>query len=354
MMNSTDRKPAETLKEAWAYFKEDMQNPVKRKVKYGKILNVVIAIVRSILLCGLCFVILMPFIQKISYAFRYIGDVDNPLVVWIPEHWSVLNFKIAFKCLQFDTSFIATIILCAGCTVLQVIATSVAGYAFARLKFKGSNILFYIILFSLVVPNDSMKGTRNILLTNSRFIGMHLLKFGTFAGKVSIINAFVNSIGIWVMTAFGMGLRSVIFIFLFRQFFRNVPVELEESAQVDGATVIQTFTKVMFPNARGTIITVALFAFVWQYNDSYYASLFGMNTISTWLGNINNSTCKHVMESIEEIRILFGGQVSPNERQTGLIGNTAALAVMVPLLIAYFFVQKQFVESIERTGLTGM
>lgn len=353
-MMTNERREATTFKEAWQYFKEDMANPIKRKVTYGKILNVVIAIFRALLLAGLSFVILMPFIQKISYAFRYIGDNSNPLVVWIPEHWSVINFKIALQCLRFDTSFVTSIILCLGATVLQVLATSVAGYAFARLKFKGSNLIFYLVLFSLVVPDEAIKGTRYILFSNSRFLFINILSFGTFTSSVSVFQSLINCIGIWITTAFGMGLRSAIFIFLFRQFFRNVPIELEESAQVDGANVVQTFTKVMFPNARGTIITVALFAFVWQYNDSYYANLYGINTISTWLANVSSSSVKHVMQQIEEMRILFGGEIATDDRMVGLIGNTAALVMMLPLLIAYFFVQNLFVESIERTGLTGM
>lgn len=156
------------------------------------------------------------------------------------------------------------------------------------------------------------------------------------------------------MSAFGQGLRSSIFIYLFRQFFRNVPIELEESAQVDGATVTQTFWKVMLPNARGTIITVALFAFVWQYNDSYFASIFGISNVATNLAGLSSSSIKTVIASIEELRLIFGSVIIIDERTVGLIGNTAALLMMIPLLIGYFFVQRLFVESIERTGLTGM
>lgn len=83
-------------------------------------------------------------------------------------------------------------------------------------------------------------------------------------------------LSIFILSAFGQGIRSAIFIYLFRQFFRNIPAELEESAQVDGAGVIRTFWSVMLPNARGAIVVVALFAFVWQWNDYYFARLFSI------------------------------------------------------------------------------
>ena len=353
-MTINERPEPKTIKEAWAYFKDDMQNPIRRKIRLTGILTTVASLFRGFLLIGLCFIILMPFLQKISYSFRYVGDKDNPLVIWIPEHWSIINYKVALKCLDFGRSFAVSLVLCAITTVLQVLATATAGYAFARLKFKGSSIFFYIVLFSLVVPDEALKGTRSLLFGNNRFIWINLIKLSTYTSSFVPWQIIRNCAAIFIMSAFGQGLRSSIFIYLFRQFFRNVPIELEESAQVDGATITQTFWKVMFPNARGTIITVSLFAFVWQYNDSYYATIFGINNIATKLAGLSTSSIKGVIASYEDLRLLFGAEIIIDERDIGLFGNTAALIMMIPLLIGYFFVQRLFVESIERTGLTGM
>ena len=353
-MTINERPEPRTIKEAIAYFREDMQNPIRRKIRLTGMLSTVAAIFRGFLLIGLCFIILMPFFQKISYSFRYVGDSNNPLVIWIPEHWSITNYKIAFQCLHFSESFWVSLILSAVTTVLQVLSTAIAGYAFARLKFKGSNLFFYIVLFSLVVPDEALKGTRSLFYSNNKFLWINLITLSTYTNSFVPWQILRSSAAIFIMSAFGQGLRSSIFIYLFRQFFRNVPIELEESAQVDGASVTQTFWRVMFPNARGTIITVALFSFVWQYNDSYFASLFGINTIATRLAGISSSSIKLVIGSFEEFRLIFGGDIIIDERTVGLIGNTSALIMMIPLLIGYFFVQRLFVESIERTGLTGM
>jgi multiple sugar transport system permease protein len=157
---------------------------------------------------------------------------------------------------------------------------------------------------------------------------------------------------------FGMGLRSSIFIFLFRQFFRNIPVELEESAEIDGAGVIRTFWSVMLPNARGAIITVGLFAFVWQYNDYYFAHLFRyertMPLLTTKLAAGSGNLSAVMVTSFSHLLQDLGDEIKDDPLFFGLVTNTAALLMMLPLLFAYFFVQRWFVESIERTGLTGM
>ena len=353
-MTINERPEPKTIKEAIAYFREDMQNPIRRKIRLTGMLNTIASIFRAFLLIGLCFIILMPFLQKISYSFRYVGDTNNPLVIWIPDHWSITNYKIALQCLHFSSAFWVSLTLSAVTAFIQVISTAIAGYAFARLKFKGSTLFFYIVLFSLVVPDEALRGTRGIFYYRHAFLWIKLLNLGSYTSAFVPWQVIKNCGAIFIMSAFGQGLRSSIFIYLFRQFFRNVPIELEESSQVDGASVTQTFWKVMLPNARGTIITVALFAFVWQYNDSLFATLFNMNTIATRLAGLSSSSIKLVIASYEEFRLIFGADIVIDERTVGLVGNTAALIMMIPLLIGYFFVQRLFVESIERTGLTGM
>ena len=214
-MTINERPEPKTIKEAWAYFREDMQNPVRRKIKLTGMLTTVASILRGFLLIGLCFIILMPFIQKISYAFRYVTDTDNPLVVWIPETWSIINFKIGLECLQFRDSFWVSLILSGLTTVIQVLATAIAGYAFARLKFKGSNIFFYVVLFSLVVPDEALKGTRSLFFSNTKFLWMNLIKFSNYTSGFVIWQIFVNCLSIFIMSAFAQGLRSAIFIYLF-------------------------------------------------------------------------------------------------------------------------------------------
>lgn len=323
------------------------KDPVKRKVFSKKFFIVVGSILRAFILIGLCFVILLPIFEKLSAAFRHPSDISNPQVVWIPAQFSTINFQIAAQMLMYTQSFFNTLLLSSVTTFIQVIATAIAGYAFARLKFPGHNVIFYIILFTIIVPNEALDRSRSWIMNEYTFLGISLIG---------------NVLSMYVLAAFGQGIRSAIFIYLFRQFFKGIPIELEESAQVDGAGVIRTFWSVMLPNARGAIVTVSLFAFVWQWNDCYFGQLLGYTSGNMSLLAVQLSSGTEQLRTIIATWIAAGNEFFESFRGSGvatdplfvaLIANTSALMIMAPLLIGYFFVQRLFVESIERTGLVG-
>jgi len=331
------------LKAKWNDFREDWNDPTKKQVRRRKIGKGLAIFFRTFILIGLSFLILLPLFQKFSYALRHPTDITNSQVVWIPGIFSLDNVSMSLQYLSYETTLVNSLILSTITMVVQVLATAVAGYSFARLKFKGNNIIFYLVVITLVVPNETLNLSRYLFFNYTSFFGVELI-YNTFA--------------IYIMSAFGMGLRSAIFIFLFRQFFRNIPIELEESAEIDGAGVIRTFWSVMLPNARGAIVTVALFSFVWQYNDYYWANLFryqrDMPTLATRLAAGTGNFSAILRTSFPEFFAIYGDEIAEDPQFFGLIANTSALLMMLPLLIGYFFVQKLFVESIERTGLTGM
>lgn len=356
MMNNETQKTTfkEMIVEKWKTLVSDYKDPVKRKVRNKQILIFAGKLIRTLILIGLSFVILLPIFEKLSAALRHPSDITNPQVVFIPDKLSITNFQISWELLGiWDTSasslaltstLLNTVILSTVCMVIQVMASAVAGYSFARLKFKGNNIVFFLVLATLVVPNETLDVSRTLFLTNNSFFGIKLM------GSI---------FSMYILAAFGQGIRSAIFIYLFRQFFKNLPVELEESAQVDGAGVIRTFWSVMLPNARGAVVTVGLFSFVWQWNDYYFARLLKYSdsfpVFATKLGGTTErldvvlstwkAAGKEVLEGVEDI--------ATDATFRGLIANTAALMMMLPLLIGYFFVQRLFVESIERTGIVG-
>ena len=349
----------ENIQRRFTQWKEDWKDPTKRKVKAQQTITLLASLFRTFILVGLCFVILMPIIEKVSYALRAPQDITNKQVVWIPETWSVMNIEIAFsyltlmKDVSFEgvgliypmSTFFNSLWLSLITTVIQVVATAIAGYSFARLKFKGSNILFLLVIVTLIVPSESLQSARKLIFLNITFFGINLLK---------------NGLAIYIMSAFGMGLRSAIFIYLFRQFFRGIPIELEESAEIDGAGVIRTFWSVMLPNARGAIVTVALFSFVWQYNDLYWARMFDyhdekvMPLLTTSLASSADTFNSLMSTEFRALIAQIGEGIAEDSQFYGLILNTSALLMMLPLIVGYLFVQRLFVESIERTGITGM
>ena len=324
-----------------------ISHETKRKVRAKRFFIVAGSVLRAFILIGLCFVILLPIFEKLSSALRHPTDIANSQVVFIPATFSFINFRVAAEMLYYTEALANTFILSTITMVIQIIATAIAGYAFARLKFKGSNVIFLIILCTLVVPNEALDRSRAWFLLEHPFLGINLVG---------------NIFSMYILAAFGQGIRSAIFIYLFRQFFRGIPKELEESAEVDGAGVFRTFWSVMLPNARGAIVTVGLFAFVWQWNDCYFGQLLGYTSGNMTLLAVQLSTGTEGLRTIIGTWTAAGNPVLESFMTSGvvtdpqfvsLIANTAALMIMAPLLIGYFFVQRLFVESIERTGITG-
>ena len=343
MMNNTEKITFKQWKEE---LKHNLSDKTKRQIVKQKVLMFFGKLIRTIILIGLCFVILLPIFEKLSAAVRDRVDITNPNVVWIPETYSMFNINFAWELLDFSNTIWNTLLISTGCTLLQVFSCALAGYSFARLNFKGRNIIFYLVLLTLVVPNEALHRSRSLFLVSYSFFGVKLIG---------------NMLSMFLLSIFGQGIRSAIFIFLFRQFFKGVPIELEESAQVDGAGVIRTFWSVMLPNARGAIVTVSLFSFVWQWNDYYFGSLLGYNEDTFPLLAVKLGAGSEKIRTILNTWIMEGRDVvkglavddASDPLFVSLITETGALLMMLPLLIGYFFVQKQFVESIERTGITG-
>src|SRR5690554_7353610 len=140
----------------------------------------------------------------------------------------------------------------------------------------------------------------------------------------------------------GTGFRCGLYIYIMRQFFRGMPKELEEAAYVDGAGPLKTFFSVMLPGAGPVLTIVFLFSFVWQWNDDYLVSMFVGNRVllaNTLNGLVASVTGADIME------ITYG--------YMSMLNNTGSLLFILPLLILYVFLQRYFIESVERTGLVG-
>lgn len=291
-------------------------------------------LLRSLLVTGLCFIILYPLLMKFSLALRDKNDMYDPSVLWIPKHFTLDNFQTAMEAMQFFEALRNTFLLSAGTTVLQLISCALAAYGFARLKFWGSGVLFMLVIFTIVVPPQTIMIPS--YLTFRYFDGFGL--FGLFTGHT--MNLIDSAWPFAISSLLAMGLKTGLYIYIFRQFFRAIPKELEEAAYVDGCGVGTTFFRIILPNATPAIITVLLFSFVWQWNDSYYVSLYfnKVKVLSTQVTTIAG-----------QIHQTFNN----DPLYVSMILVTGTLLVMIPLIILYFFVQRYFVESVERTGIVG-
>ncbi|MGG4034998.1 carbohydrate ABC transporter permease [Paenibacillus cisolokensis] len=291
--------------------------------------------VRSVLLFGISFIILYPIMTKISIAFKSSEDLFDSTVVWIPRNVTLDNVKRVMEYLDYYTAVTNTLLLSVSVAVLQLVSCALAGYGFARLKFWGSGVLFALVVFTIVIPPQTIMVPTYL---HYRFFDVFGI-YGLFTGSKGV-NLLESYWPFFISSALAMGLKNGLYIFIFRQFFRALPKELEEAAYVDGAGVLKTFVRVMLPNATPSIVTVLLFSFIWQWNDSYFVNLFTPH--ATLL-----SRTLALLPGI--VRPEYVGGVA----HTSLYLNTGTLMAILPIFVLYLFAQKYFVESVERTGVVG-
>lgn len=294
------------------------------------------SICRIMLVIGISYVILYPVLAKLSIAVMSRSDMNDVSVNWIARSPTLENFSFAFNAMEYPKALLNTLINCVVCTFLQMFSCCLAAYSFVKLKYPGAKLLFFIAVFSLAVPPQTY-----MIAMYSQF--RYFDPFGivsAITGKAGFINTFVPH---FVRAFCGVGINCGLYIYLMTQFFKNVPTEFEEAAYVDGASPFTIFLKVMLPNAKPILITIAVLSFVWQWNDEFYSSLFSpnMDFISRNLYNID-----------EQIRAVTGAFVN-DSAYTSIIKNTASLIAVAPLLLLFIAVQKFFVESLERSGIVG-
>ena len=323
----------------------------KKPVKFNthklrnKSVDVLWYIFRYALIIGISFIILYPILTKISYALKDKQDIYNPTIYMIPIHFTLDNLKLAANLLHYWPLLANTLVFVVVMMLLTTASTALAGYGFARFSFPGSNILFVLVILTILVPQSTLMVPMYQHFRSFDILGIiHAL---TGKDGLHLLNSYWPSI---ITSVTANGLKAGLFIYIFRQFFKGLPKEIEEAALIDGAGGIKTFFRIMLPNAIPPIITVILFSFVWTYNDTFYTSLFmsQSNLLPLKIASLPADTA-------QKLPILMGlgtsGKADPN--YVALIVDTGILLAIIPLIVLYLFVQRHFVESVERTGVVG-
>lgn len=236
-------------------------------------------------------------------------------------------------------------IISIGSTVGSLISCSLVGYGFARFRFREKNIAFALLILTIIVPPQTVVMSSFV---NFRYFDM----FGIMGFLHTIIPSVPDSINLintpWTFilpSFFASGLRSGLFVYIFRQFFMGMPKDLEEAARIDGCGAFTTYIRVIVPLARSAFITVLLFSFIWHWNDYYLSALYFNDRMPI-------SVMLNQMRSLLQDNKLFDVALnSPDEIRTYL--QAGSLLMILPPLILYIFTQRFFTESIERTGIVG-
>lgn len=285
-------------------------------------------VVYGLLIC-IGFVYLYPILYMFSYSFMNRDDLLDSSVKWIPSTFYLQNYIDAAKSMSFWSSLLKGILIAGLPTLCNVLICMLVGYGFARFEFKGKKILMALLIFSYILPSQVTMIPTYVLYNNTGILGT--------------IWAFV------LPAVFGNGLNAPIFILIFYQFFKQVPKVLIEAAQIDGAGYLKSFIKIAVPSAAPAILTVFLFSFVWYWNESYLTELYvqGLSTKSIWV---------NLVVQLKNFDASFNTLATTGDTATSLnecVRMAATALSILPLLIMYFFLQKHFVESIDRTGITG-
>ncbi len=298
------------------------------------IVNYTISILRAILLFGMCFLIIQPLLNKISISFMAERDLYDATVISIPRHFTLDNYKLVAKLLNFKESLFNSAWVALLVAILQIISCTLVGYGFARYQFPLKNFWFGCVILSIVVPPQTFMSSQYL---HFRFFDI----LGIFEATTGApLNLLQTSAPYFMLVATCMGLRSGLYIFMIRQYFRGVPKELEEAAYVDGCGKIKTFLMIMLPDAKPILTSCFLFSLVWQWTDNYYSNLF-MKKIAL----LTDSLSAIPMQLYDYLG------VHPTIGYSNAMTSTGMLMVILPLLVLYLFAQKGFVESLSQTGI---
>ncbi len=299
------------------------------KVDAGGILN---SLLRYILLIACGYVLLYPFLFMLAGAFRGTIDVTDPTVNWIPKHFSLNNMQVATENMKYWASFGYTLLYGAGSVILQFCSSALAAYGLARFHFKGRTVLVALMMLNILVPAIMIIIPQYVLFYKMDFfLGLVNQLTGTDL-RVSILD---TPLAFWIPSALGVGLKGGLFIYIFMQFFKSLPKEIEEAAWIDGAGPFRTFTSLVIPSSGTAVVTVLIFSVVWNWSDAFLPSMF--------------LTDKYPLSvQLEYLQDFLFGSSDPGPLLAG------CLLFLAPAILFYVLLQKKFIASISTSGLTGM
>jgi ABC-type glycerol-3-phosphate transport system permease component len=261
----------------------------------------------TLLLIGAAIMVL-PFVWMVSTSFKAAGQTFVYPPKWIPSPFVWQNYVEMWNALPFNNFTFNSMKIATLATLGQLISCSMAGFAFSVIRFKGRDVLFIMLIATLMVPYQVTLIPTFILFSKIGWVGTHL--------------------PLWVPAFWGGAFGT----FLLRQFFLSIPLELAESARIDGANIFQIFRHIYIPLSKPALATLAIFTFMWSWNDLLnpliYVSELKQLTMTIGLSFFQNQ---------------YGGKWT--------LMMAGAVVSVLPILLVFFFAQKYFIQGIAMTGI---
>ncbi|MCT2344829.1 carbohydrate ABC transporter permease [Niallia taxi] len=262
------------------------------------------------LLIALSILFLFPFLWLIGTSVKPENEAMAFPPTLLPKNWDLANYKEVFTLVDFGQYYLNSVIVTVCVVIGTVVSSTLVAYGFARIKGKGRNFWFVLLLGTMMLPPQ-----------------VTMIPVYMIFSKLGWVNTFLPLI---VPSFFG----SAYFIFLLRQFFKTIPKELEESAYLDGCGAFGIFWRIIIPLSVPSIITVALLSFMWTWND-FLNPLIYLNDDSKY------TLALGILQFKGALLIQWGPMMA------------ASVFIILPLIIIFFVGQKYFVQGIATTGGKG-
>jgi len=289
-------------------------------------------IVYTLLIC-IGFVYLYPILYMFITSMMPLEDLLDTSVRWIPSTFYVDNYIEAWKVMRYSKAILDSFYMAGVPTICQVVVCSLVGYGFARYNFRGKRLFMALMIFTFIIPPQIIMMPTYVLYNDLGILGS--------------MKAFV------LPAILGQGFKSAIFILIYYRFFSQIPQALFEAAEIDGAGHLGSYFKIAIPAAIPAIIIVAIFSFVWYWNETYLVRLYligkegigAQTSLTTVLLELRRF--EHNYNALYPVTQNVPNRINEAKKMAGTVLS------ILPLLIMYFLLQKQFVESVDRTGITG-
>lgn len=303
--------------------------------------NLCFQILRYLFIIAFSYVLLCPLFYILANVFKDPKEFYDPTIMWIPKHFSLSGLKNAIIGLKLKETFPNTLIYEMVAAGIEIISCAVAAYGLARYNFKGKKIIIVLMILTILVPANMIIIPSYVNFQYMDFLGIlgGLGKlFHTELRPQLIDTPFV----FWLPSVCAVGLKGGFFIYIYMQFFKGLPKELEEAAWIDGAGSWRTFLTIILPSSGVAMLTVSLFSFVWHWNDYYLASMYLLENVTLCV-------------QLSRLPINLSGMGSVEDAASGLgVGIMAGCLIFIlPMLILYLILQKRFISSIASTGIVG-
>ncbi len=362
--------------------------------------QVVMKLFWYLLMIGIAYIVLEPFITQILKSVMAPVDFVDATVNMIPRNFSLDIYKGLLTESKFFAVFGKTFMLSFFTALIQTMVCCFIGYGFAKFKFRGRNIIFMLVMLTMIVPHDTLRQAMTSKFINFDILGIvRLLKGGGIelfgwnikelgegvsgffealnilpdaipVGQVEIkpgefetiaigiketgLNFSATYIPMFILSLCGLAFKNGLYIFLLRQFFRGIPDELEESAYIDGCGTFHTFFRIILPLSVPMMVTVFLFSFCWQWTDNFYT-----NTLfQAWAQDPSQmmfSRYYHTILDEGQLPAMFENiqPMAAAAPYLQTIKNTSCLLIIAPLIILYAFCQNFLVQGIEHSGIAN-